>query len=123
MRVVSSGSAGFAVLRRKANEDGYFRPVVKEVETRGFCPSCHAKRINFHPRLHFLVTEGGMDAAGVFHKIFRIDDVRLAELFAREALAMLVGKELLSPEWAERLLSWRHSGFNVHSLVRTGTKA
>jgi len=36
---------------------------------------------------------------------------------------MLTGKELLNPEWAERLLSWRHSGFNVHSLVRTGTKA
>jgi len=28
---------------------------------------------------------------------------------------MLVRKELLSPEWAERILSWPHSGFNVHS--------
>ena len=36
---------------------------------------------------------------------------------------MLVGKDLLSQEWAERLLSWRHSGFNVHSLVRTEAKA
>jgi len=27
---------------------------------------------------------------------------------------MLVRKELLSPEWAERILSWRHTGFNVH---------
>jgi hypothetical protein len=80
-------------------------------------------RINFHPHLHFLVTEGGMDATGVFHEILRIDDVRLADLFAREVLATLVGKELLSPEWAERLLSWRHTGFNVHSLVRTQTKA
>jgi hypothetical protein len=44
-------------------------------------------------------------------------------LFAWEVLTMLVGKELLNPEWAERLLSWRHSGFNVQSLVRTGTKA
>ena len=35
---------------------------------------------------------------------------------------MLVRKELLSPEWAERILSWRHTGFNVHSLVRTKTK-
>jgi len=80
-------------------------------------------RINFHPHLHFLVTCGGLDAAGVFHEIARIDDARLSELFVREVLAMLVGKELLSPEWAERLLSWRHSGFNVHSLVRTETKA
>jgi hypothetical protein len=69
----------------------------------------------FHPHLHFLVTEGGVDEAGVFHKIQRIDDSRLAEVFAREVLAMLVRKELLSPEWAERILSWRHIGFNVHS--------
>jgi len=67
--------------------------------------------------LHFLVTEGGVDEAGVFHKIPRIDDARLAEIFAREVLAMLVRKELLSPEWAERILSWPHSGFNVHSHI------
>jgi len=70
-------------------------------------------RINFHPYLHFLVTEGGTDEAGVFHQIPRMDDSRLAEIFAQE---------LLSPEWAERLLSWRHAGFNVHSLVRTKAK-
>jgi len=54
--------------------------------TRGFCPSCHAKRLK----------EWGE--------------------------AFLVGRELLSPEWAERLLSWRHTGFSVHSLVRATTK-
>ena len=47
-----------------------------------------------------------MDKAGVFHKIPRIDDSRRAELFAREVLRLLVGRELLSPEWAERILSW-----------------
>jgi hypothetical protein len=56
-------------------------------------------------------------SAGVFHKIPRIDDSRLAEIFARKVLAMLVRKELLSPEWAERILSWPHSGFNVHSHI------
>jgi ribosomal protein S27E len=79
-------------------------------------------RINFHPHLHFLVTEGGVDKAGIFHKIPRIDDSRLASLFAHEVLADLVRKELLSPEWAERILSWRHTGFNVHSRVRAKTK-
>jgi hypothetical protein len=49
------------------------------------------------------VTEGGVDEVGVFHQILRIDDSRLAEIFAREVLAMLVRKELLSPEWAERV--------------------
>jgi len=59
---------------------------------------------------------------GVFHQIPRIDDSRLAEIFAREVLSFLVGREILSPEWAERLLSWPHTGFNVHSLVRAKTK-
>lgn len=47
-------------------------------------------RMNPHPHLHFLVTEGGVDKAGLFHKIPRIDDSRLAELFAREVLGFLV---------------------------------
>jgi hypothetical protein len=49
-------------------------------------------RINIHPHLHFLVAEGGVDEAAVFHKIPRIDDSRLAELFCRVALADLVGR-------------------------------
>jgi ribosomal protein S27E len=79
-------------------------------------------RINLHVHLHFLVTEGGVDEAGVFHKIPWIDDARLEEIFAREVLRLLVGRKLLSPEWAERILTWPHSGFNVHSLVRAKTK-
>jgi hypothetical protein len=68
------------------------------------------------------VTEGGVDETGVVHKIPRLDDSRLAALFAREVLADLVRKELLSPEWAEKILSWQHTGFSVHSLVRATTK-
>jgi hypothetical protein len=63
-----------------------------------------------------------VDKAGLFHKTPWVDDSRLASLFAREVLGFLVHKELLSPEWAERILSWRHSGFNVHSRVRARTK-
>jgi hypothetical protein len=37
-------------------------------------------------------------------------------------LRLLVGKGRLSPEWEERILSWRHTGFNVHSRVRARTK-
>jgi hypothetical protein len=47
---------------------------------------------------------------------------QLAKIFAREVLADLVRKELLSPEWAERIISWRHTGFNVHSRVRAKTR-
>ena len=45
--------------------------------------------INLHVHLHFLVTEGGVDEAGVFQEIPRIDDSRLAEIFAREVLGSL----------------------------------
>jgi hypothetical protein len=37
-------------------------------------------------------------------------------------LRLLVDRELLNPEWAERIRSWRHSGFNVHGRVRARTK-
>jgi len=101
----------------------YFEAVTGGLMTLGVVAAIQTfgDRINFHPHLHFLVTEGGMDGAGVFHKIPRIDDSRLEEIFSREVLAMLVRKELLSPEWAERILSWPHSGFSVHSLVRAKT--
>jgi ribosomal protein S27E len=89
--------------------------VIAAVQTFG-------ERVNFHPHLHLLVTEGGVDRAGIFHRIPRLDDARLAEIFAREVLRLLVGKGLLSPDWARRILSWRHTGFNVHSRVRARTK-
>ncbi len=43
-------------------------------------------------------------------------------IFAREVLADLVRKELLRLEWAERILSWQHTGFKVHSFVRARKK-
>jgi hypothetical protein len=79
-------------------------------------------RINLYPHIHFLVTEGEVDEAGVFHKIPWIDDSRLASSFGRQALADLVRKERLSPGWAERFLSWRHTGFSGHSRVRGKTR-
>jgi len=79
-------------------------------------------RIHFHPHLHLLVTEGGIDREGIFHRQPRLDDARLAEISGREVLRLLVDRGLLSPEWVERILSWRHTGFNVHSRVRARTK-
>jgi len=61
--------------------------------------------------------EWGMDRAGIFRRLPRLGDSRLAEIFAREMLRLLAGQGVLSPEWAERILSWRHTGFNVHSRV------
>jgi hypothetical protein len=68
------------------------------------------------------VTEGGVDGTGIFHRIPRLDDARLGEILGREVLTLLVSKGSLSREWAERILSGRHTGFNVHSRVRARTK-
>ena len=40
-------------------------------------------KFKLHPHLHFLVTEGGVDGAGVLRRVPRIDDLRLAEISAR----------------------------------------
>jgi hypothetical protein len=78
-------------------------------------------RLNFHPHLHMLVTEGGLTGAGSFLSIPVFDDAALTRIFAHEVLSLLVSRELLSPEIREKILSWRHSGFNTHSKVRTTT--
>jgi len=108
---VKALSVYFGVLTGEALVPG----IIVAVQTFG-------DRINFHPHLHLLVTEGGVDRAGIFHRIAHLDDSRLAGIFAREVLRLLVGRGLLSPEWADRILSWRHTGFNVHSRVRARTK-
>jgi hypothetical protein len=43
-----------------------------------------------------------VDRAGIFHCLARLDDERLAEVFGREVLRLLVGQKLLCPEWEER---------------------
>ena len=52
----------------------------------------------------------------------KIPSFVLGPVLDLEVLRLLVGKGLLSPEWEERILSWRHAGFNVHSRVRARTK-
>jgi hypothetical protein len=46
------------------------------------------------------VTEGGIDGAGFFHRVPRLNDSRQAEIFAREVPRFLVCKELLGPREA-----------------------
>jgi len=66
--------------------------------TRGFCPSCHAKRL---------------EEWGEWMR-----ETLLLDVPHRQVVFTIIRKKLLSPEWAERLLSWTHTGFNVHSRVR-----
>jgi len=54
-------------------------------------------RINLHPHLHFLVTEGGEDKEGKFHKISRFDEGLIAEFFSREVFSMLLRGRAYQP--------------------------
>jgi len=46
-------------------------------------------------------------------------DVSLIErLFRAELLRVLLGKDLISQDIVDNLLSWRHSGFSVHGDVK-----
>jgi len=79
-------------------------------------------RINFHPHLHFLVTEGGTDKKRQFHKVSRFNDPLLCQFFALEVFSLLLRKQLINKNLVQKILQWRHTGFNVHSKVRTESK-
>ena len=93
-----------------------FRPgVVAVIQTFG-------QKINLHPHLHLLVTEGGEDSEERFHHLASFQDSLLAEFFKREVFSLLLGQELISETLVEKIAGWRHSGFSVHSKVKAETK-
>ena len=56
------------------------------------------------------------DAGGIRHFPGRIDANRKAELaFRHKLLRLLRDRDLISEERIDLLLSWRHSGFNIHN--------
>ncbi|MCK4420411.1 transposase [candidate division WOR-3 bacterium] len=79
-------------------------------------------KINLHPHLHFLVSEGGSDREGRFHSVCRFNDDLLRELFTREVFSLLLHKQLINLTLVQKILRWRHTGFHVHSKVRARSK-
>jgi ribosomal protein S27E len=80
-------------------------------------------RINFHPHIHVLVSEGGTVPDGAFHHVFRFHDEVIQEIFTHEVFSLLLRKKLIGLPLVQRILRWRHTGFNVHSQVRAQTKS
>ncbi|MGB2765188.1 MAG: transposase [Candidatus Aminicenantaceae bacterium] len=89
--------------------------VVASIQTFG-------QKINLHPHLHCLVTEGGEDSERRFHHVASFQDSLLAEFFSREIFALLLEEELISETLVEKIAGWRHSGFSVHSKVKAKTR-
>jgi hypothetical protein len=80
------------------------------------------QKINLHPHLHFLVTEGGEDSEERFHHLAEFQDSLLADFFKHEVFSLLLRQELISEAVVEKIVGWRHSGFSVHSKVKVKTK-
>ena len=78
--------------------------------------------VNFHPHLHCLVTDGCFMPNGWFHVLPKIDVRKLEKLFQHKVLKLLLKEKRISQEWAEKLLSWRNSGFNIHNQVKIGSQ-
>ncbi len=79
-------------------------------------------RINFHPHIHILATEGGTTPDGAFHHVSRFHDERIGKIFTYEVFSLLIREKLIGLPLVEKILAWRHTGFNVHSQVRAQTK-
>jgi ribosomal protein S27E len=124
-RYLDCGNPRCGFARIRCPDCGEERLVMFSCRTRGFCPSCHAKRLEEWGewmRETLLLDVPHRQVVFVIPKMLRLFFRYKRRLLARKVLADLVFRELLSPEWAERLLSWRHTGFSVHSRVRAKTR-
>jgi hypothetical protein len=79
-------------------------------------------RINFHPHIHVLVTEGGTAPDGAFHRVRHFQDEVIRDIFTHEVFSLLLRKKLIGLPLVEKILSWRHTGFSVNSQVKVKTK-
>jgi len=121
--------------QRFESEYGYFRAVIQEVvkkyldcgnpcssfarircpdcrteylltfscKSRGFCPSCHAKRL---------------EEWGKWMRKKLLLDFPHRQL----GFSHLLEHELINPEMVQKILTWHHTGFNVHSKARAKTR-
>jgi hypothetical protein len=64
------------------------------------------------------VLEGGFDSHDRFFFIPLGANEALSEIWRRRVVALFLSKGLLNPDFAGKLLSWRHSGFSIESGTR-----
>jgi Putative transposase len=77
--------------------------------------------VNFHPHLHYLVSDGCFMPNGWFYVLPEIDVKKLESLFRHKVLKLLLREKKISREWVEKLLSWRNSG--LISIIRSKSEA
>ena len=99
-------------LMQAATDDQGLRPgMVAVVQTAG-------DLANWHPHVHALVSRGGWTRGWEWVPVPYVDEHAAELLFRHKVLRLLQEDGLLSEERTELLLSWRHTGFSVHTRVR-----
>ena len=70
--------------------------------------------LGFNPHCHIIISDGTFDEDGNFSITPYYDAHALEQLFRHKLLKMLVDKGAISQWHIDLLMSWHHSGFNVH---------
>jgi hypothetical protein len=74
--------------------------------------------LRFNPHFHAILLEGGFDAEGTFVYLPFSGLEKMTEYFRRTVLRFFTDKKLLTEQFAQNLLSWKHSGFSIDNSVR-----
>ena len=74
--------------------------------------------LRFNPHFHTLILEGGFDSSGQFYHLPIHDTAPLAECLRRRTIGLFLKLGLITQQFAQTLLCWRHSGFSLDNSVR-----
>nr|WP_244437946.1 transposase [Salinispira pacifica] len=74
--------------------------------------------LRFNPHFHAILLEGGFDEEGSFVYLPFSGLEKMTECFRRTVLRFFTEKKLLTKQFAQNLLSWKHSGFSIDNSVR-----
>ena len=73
-----------------------------------------------NPHYHAIVLEGGFDEAGQFVFIPLSDLARMTQYLRRRVVKFFRDRTLITPEFADTLMRWGHSGFSIDNSARIG---
>ena len=62
--------------------------------------------LHFHPHIHAVALDGGVDGAGSFHRLPECDTAELEARFAKKVLSALYRENLITDEVIENMRSW-----------------
>ncbi|MBM3501624.1 MAG: transposase [Armatimonadetes bacterium] len=73
--------------------------------------------LRWNPHYHALILEGGFDPEGRFIRVPIHDTARLTQLLRQRTIGLFLELGLITEQFAETLLRWKHSGFSVDYSV------